>query len=171
MGDDGMRSRDGQPLELVLYAYPQRPDLVTFQPVVRAALAELGIAVTTRVTETPGDQASSGDYDLFLWAVHTAPAGDPGFFLSLFFETDAERNYSGWSNAEYDALMDDLRAEGDPQARIDLALKAQELIAAEAPVSFLMTPEWHVGLSPALADYTPWGSDYYVIRPDLTVAE
>ncbi len=171
LGDDGIRHRDGKPLELVLYAYPQRPDLVTFQPVVRAALADLGIAVTTQVTESPTDQAGRGDFDLFLWAVHTAPAGDPGFFLSLFFETDASRNYTGWSNAEYDSLIADLRAEADPQARIDLALKAQELIASEAPVSFLVTPEWHVGLSPALSGYEPWGSDYYVIRPDLTVSE
>ncbi len=171
LGDDGIRHRDGKPLELVLYAYPQRPDLVTFQPVVRAALADLGIAVTTQVTESPGEKAKSGDFDLFLWAQHSAPAGDPGFFLSLFFETDASRNYTGWSNAAYDALIADLRAEADPQARIELALKAQELIAEEAPVSFLVTPEWHVGLSPALAGYEPWGSDYYVIRPDLTVSE
>lgn len=170
-GEDGMRSKDGTALELVLYAYPQRPDLVTFQPVVRAALAEIGIAVTTQVTDSPSDQAGSGDFDLFLWAQHTAPAGDPGLFLSLFFETGAARNYTGWSNAGYDALIADLRAEGDPQARVDLALKAQEMIAAEAPVSFLVTPEWHVGLSPALADYQPWGSDYYVIRPDLIAAE
>ncbi len=171
LGNDGIRHRDGKPLELVLYAYPQRPDLVTFQPVVRAALADLGIAVTTQVTESPGEKAKSGDFDLFLWAQHSAPAGDPGFFLSLFFETDASRNYTGWSNAAYDALITDLRAEANPQARIDLALKAQELIAEEAPVSFLVTPEWHVGLSPALSGYEPWGSDYYVIRPDLTVSE
>ncbi|MEM7721002.1 MAG: ABC transporter substrate-binding protein [Pseudomonadota bacterium] len=171
LGADGMRSRDGEPLELVLYAYPQRPDLVTFQPVIRAALAEIGIAATTQVTESPSDVAASGEFDLFLWAQHTAPAGDPGLFLSLFFETGASRNYSGWSNAEFDALIADLRAEGDPQARIDLALRAQEMIAAEAPVSFLVTPEWHVGLSPALAGYEPWGSDYYVIRPDLVVSE
>ncbi|MEM9427046.1 MAG: ABC transporter substrate-binding protein, partial [Pseudomonadota bacterium] len=171
MGEDGVRVKDGEPLELVLWAYPQRPDLVTFQPVVRAALTEIGITVTTQVTESPSDQAGSGAFDLFLWAQHTAPAGDPGLFLSLFFETGASRNYSGWSNADYDALIAKLRAEGDPQARIDLALEAQKMIAAEAPVSFLVTPEWHVGLSPALAGYEPWGSDYYVIRPDLTVAE
>ena len=166
-GEDGVRMRDGEPLELVLYAYPQRPDLVTFQPVIRAALAEIGIAVTTQVTESPSDVATSGEFDLFLWAQHTAPAGDPGLFLSLFLETDAARNYSGWSNAAYDSLIAELRAEGDPQARIDLARRAQETIAAEAPVAFLVTPQWHVGLSPALAGYEPWGSDYYVIRPDL----
>ncbi len=170
LGEDGVRMRNGERLELTLYAYPQRPDLVTFQPVIRAALAGIGIAVTTQVTESPSDVAASGAFDLFLWAQHTAPAGDPGLFLSLFFETDAARNYSGWSNAAYDALIAKLRDEGDPEARIALARRAQEIIAAEAPVSFLVTPEWHVGLSPALADYEPWGSDYYVIRPDLATA-
>lgn len=169
-GADGMRMRDGEKLKLVLYAYPQRPDLVTFQPVIRAALAEIGIAVTTQVTEAPSDVAARGDFDLFLWAQHTAPAGDPGFFLSLFFETGASRNYSGWSNAEYDALIAKLRTEADPQARIELALRAQRIIAAETPVSFLVTPEWHVALSEKLAGYEMWGSDYYVIRPDLVLA-
>ena len=92
LGEDGVRTRDGERLELVLYAYPQRPDLVTFQPVIRAALAEIGIAVTTQVTESPSDVAASGEFDLFLWAQHTAPAGDLGLFLSLFFETDAVRS-------------------------------------------------------------------------------
>ncbi len=170
LGEDGVRTRDGERLELVLYAYPQRPDLVTFQPVIRAALADVGIAVTTQVTESPNDVATSGEFDLFLWAQHTAPAGDPGLFLSLFFETDAARNYSGWSNAAYDALIAKLRAEGERKARIDLARRAQEMIAAQAPVSFLVTPQWHVGLSPALAGYEPWGSDYYVIRSDLVTA-
>ncbi|MEM9439295.1 MAG: ABC transporter substrate-binding protein [Pseudomonadota bacterium] len=170
LGEDGTRTSDGERLELVLYAYPQRPDLVTFQPVIRAALAELGIALTTQVTESPSDHAASGEFDLFLWAQHTAPAGDPGLFLSLFFETDASRNYTGWSNTEYDALIAELRAEGSLEGRIDLALQAQEIIAEEAPVSFLVTPEWHVGLSPALEGYEPWGADYYVIRPDLVTA-
>ena len=171
MGDDGVREKDGETLELVLWAYPQRPDLVTFQPVVRAALADLGIAVTTQVTESPSDAAGSGEFDLFLWAQHTAPAGDPGFFLSLFFETDAARNYSGWSSAAYDALVADLRIAVHPAERIALARQAQALIAEGAPVSFLVTPEWHVGLSGRLAGYEPWGSDYYVIRPDFGTAQ
>jgi hypothetical protein len=32
-----------------------------------------------------------------------------------------------------------------------------------------VTPEWHVSLSDCVVDYVPWGSDYYVIRPDLFV--
>ena len=63
-GEDGVRTRDGEQLELVLYACPQRPDLVTSQPVIRAALAGIGIAVTTQVTESPSDVAASGGFDL-----------------------------------------------------------------------------------------------------------
>ena len=167
IGDDGVRTKDGERLELVLWAYPQRPDLVTFQPVVRAALADLGIAATTKVTESPSDAARSGDFDLFLWAQHTAPAGDPGFFLSLFLETDAANNYTGWSDAAYDGVIASLRTASTPEERIALARKAQALIKDGAPVSFLVTPQWHVGLSGRLATYQPWGSDYYVIRPDF----
>lgn len=171
VGPDGRRVKEGEVLALTLHAYPQRPDLVTFQPVVRAALEAVGISVTTRVVETPSETAASGDFDLFLWAQHTAPAGDPGFFLSLFLASEGDNNYSGWSNAAFDTVIDALRQEADPEARIALAHEAQLLIAEEAPVAFLLTPEWHVGLSPKLADYEPWGSDYYVIRADLRVAQ
>jgi peptide/nickel transport system substrate-binding protein len=170
-GEDGVRRKNGQPMQLVLWAYPQRPDLITFQPVIRAALAGLGISVKTQVTESPTDIAKNGAFDLFLWAQHTAPAGDPAQFLSLFLETDAANNYARWSNAEYDAVIEKLRAEGDTDVRTELARKAQEIIATEAPVSFLVTPEWHMGVSDRLKNYEPWGSDYYIIRPDLQVSK
>jgi len=165
--DGDVRRKDGVALALTLWAYPQRPDLVTFQPVVRAALADIGIAVTTHVTENGSQVATDGGFDLFLWAQHTASAGDPAQFLSLFLETGATRNYSGWSNAGFDALLSALRTATTQEERNRIARAAQDILAVEVPVSFLVTPEWHVGLSPGLADYQPWGADYYVIRPDL----
>lgn len=166
-GNDGLRRKAGETLTLRLLAYPQRPDLVTFQPVVRAALEDLGITVSTAVTESPSEAARGSDWDLFLWAQHTAPAGDPGFFLSLFLSTDGANNYSGWSDPDFDAVLARLGAEADPARRADVAREAQAIIAAGVPVSFLLTPEWHVGLSKRLAGYEPWGSDYYVIRDDF----
>ncbi len=166
-GADGLRRKDGQALALTLWAYPQRPDLITFQPVVRAQLEALGITVETRVTESPTEAARGGDFDLFLWAQHTAPAGDPAFFLSLFLGSEGANNYSGWSDPRFDALLTELAAEGDMDRRGDLSRQAQAVVAEGAPVAFLLTPEWHVGLSARLADYAAWGSDYYVIRDDF----
>jgi peptide/nickel transport system substrate-binding protein len=169
LGPDGRRARDGQPLALTLWAYPQRPDLITFQPVVKSALESLGITVETQVTESPTNTARAGEFDLLLWAQHTAPAGDPAFFLSLFLGTGGGNNYAGWSDPAFDAILAELSAEGDPARRADLARAAQALVAEGAPVAFLMTPSWHVGLSERLARYEPWGSDYYVIRDDFAL--
>ena len=51
--------------------------------------------------------------------------------------------------------------------RVDATAAAHAAILAEVPVSNLVTPMWHVGLSDrVIAKYEPWGSDYYVIRAD-----
>src|SRR6516165_10062385 len=73
---------------LVLYAYPQRPDLVTFLPVLKALYGQIGVAVETRLTEAVSQLAAAHDFDLLLWAQHTVPAGDPAFFLNMFLRTD-----------------------------------------------------------------------------------
>jgi peptide/nickel transport system substrate-binding protein len=170
VGPDGRRSRAGQPLTLFLWAYPQRPDLVTMQPVLRAQLAAIGIGVETRLTEEPTTTARAGAFDLLLWAQHTAPAGDPAFFLRLFLSPDGANNFAGVDEPRLSKILDRLGEVGEPAARVTLAKEAQAVIAEIVPVVFLVTPEWHVGLSRRLAGYEPWGSDYYVIREDLTVA-
>jgi peptide/nickel transport system substrate-binding protein len=169
--EDGVRQRDGEPLRLTLYAYPQRPDLLTFQPVLRSMLADLGIEVTTHVTESPNDLAASGRFDLLLWAQHTAPSGDPGFFLGAFLRSDAGNNHPRYRSEAFDAILDRLAVAEDPADRVRLAREAQQRLIGDAPVAFLTTPVWHVGLSPRLRHYEPWGSDYYVIRGDLRLAD
>jgi len=170
-GVDGVRRKDGQPLALVLYAYPQRPDLVTFLPVLKALYGQIGVAVETRLTEAVSQLAAAHDFDLLLWAQHTAPAGDPAFFLNMFLRTDAGNNYAGYRSARFDALLDQLARVSDLAARATIALEAQALLAEDVPVAFLLTPHWHVGLSERLKHYEPWGSDYAIIRPDLTLRE
>jgi len=168
-GTDGRRRKDGRPLELSLVAYPQRPDLVTFQPVIRARLAALGIGIQTQLAEQASVPATSGAFDLLLWAQHTAPAGDPGWFLNAFFRTGAGNNVSGFASPAVDRLLDELATVGDMGERAALATEIQRRVQESAPVAFLLTPEWHVGLGPRLAGYEPWGSDYAIVRPDLSV--
>src|SRR5690606_31013438 len=66
-GSDGIRVREGKQLRLLALAYPQRPDLVTMLPVIKAALAKVGIAVDTQVVENINEVAAAGDFDIFLW--------------------------------------------------------------------------------------------------------
>ena len=166
-GPDGQRQKDGQPLVLKLATYSSRPDLVTMLPVVAAELQRLGIQTESRVVENPGDAAAEGDFDLFLWAQHTAPSGDPAFFFNSMLVSGAALNHARYASPEFDAIVAELAQTDDPAARNAIALRAQEQLFADVPVSFLIAPDWQVGLSPRLVDYAPWGSDYYVIRADM----
>lgn len=164
---DGKRRKDGRTLDLVLVAYPQRPDLVTMQPVIRARLAALGLNPQTRVVEQAAAVANSRDFDLLLWAQHKAPAGDPGFFLNAFFRTGAGNNYSGYSSPAVDALLDRFATAEAAADRAAVAADVHRAIFQDAPVSFLVTPAWHIAYGPQLAGYEAWGSDYYIVRADL----
>jgi len=166
---NGIREKDGTPLSLDLVAYPQRPGLVTIQPVIERTLAALGIVVKTKVTSgTSWDEldqiTSSNDFDLLLWAQHTLPAGDPQFFINMFFRTGSKSNHAGLASADVDGLIDALSHAGAGADRVSAASEAHRAVLEQVPVSILMTPSWHVGLSSRLAQYEPWGSDYYVFH-------
>jgi peptide/nickel transport system substrate-binding protein len=166
-GADGLRTKGGQPLKLVVLAYPQRPDLVTMQPVVNSELAKEGVVADTRLVESANEAAASGDFDILLWAQDTAPSGDPAFFLNSSLRTGASLNFSGYASPEFDALVDRLAIEDKSARRDEIAIEAQQRLFSDVPISFLIAPEWFVGLSQRLKDYEPWGSDYHVLRADI----
>ncbi|CDZ32461.1 Peptide/opine/nickel uptake ABC transporter, PepT family, substrate-binding protein [Neorhizobium galegae bv. officinalis] len=170
-GSGGMREKGGTPLRLLVITYPQRPDLVTMLPVVKAELAKIGIAVDTQVVENIQQVASGGDFDIALWAQHTAPSGDAAFFLNSMLRSGASLNYAKYASPDFDAILDRFATEGDPAKRVAIALDAQQKIFADAPASFLVSPVWYVGLSKRLKNYEPWGSDYHVLRADIGETE
>ena len=177
LASDGKRYKDDELLNINLVAYAQRPGLVLMQPTIAAALRSVGFNVT-EIT-TPGDSWDALDnviigrtFDLLMWAQNTLPAGDPSWFLNNFFRSTACSvwcNLAGLNSSTVDSLLDDLDGLGDHDARVAATTAAHDAILAEVPVSNLMTPAWHVGLSSRMESYEPYGSDYYVIHPDLFV--
>lgn len=166
-GADGIREKGGERLNVLIVSYPQRPDLVTMMPVVKAALARVGIASDTRVVENIGEYAAGGDFDIALWAQHTAPSGDPAYFFNSMLKSDGPLNHARYASAEFDAIIAGFSTAGTLEQRAEIAFDAQAKLFEDAPVTFLISPDWHVGLSGRLADYEPWGSDYHVIRPEM----
>jgi len=58
----------------------------------------------------------------------------PHDFLGLLLESGSTSNDGAWSNAEYDALIEQAVASDDPIAQQALYSQAQEILAREAPV-------------------------------------
>ena len=119
------------------------------------------------MAENVGEVATSGNFDILLWAQHTAPSGDPAFFFNSMLRSGAPLNHARYANADFDAIIDGFAGTADADARAKIALAAQEKLFEDVPTSFLVSPEWHVGLSKRLANYEPWGSDYHVIRAEM----
>jgi len=170
-GATGVLEKDGQPLRLLAITYPQRPDLVTMLPVVKAELARVGVELDTQVVENIQQAAAAGDFDIALWAQHTAPSGDPAFFMNSMLRSGASLNYAKYASPEFDAIVDRFASESNPETRASIALQAQQKLFEDVPVSFLVSPIWHVGLSKRLQGYEPWGSDYHVLRADIGEAK
>ncbi|SNY93150.1 peptide/nickel transport system substrate-binding protein [Cohaesibacter sp. ES.047] len=166
-GSDGVRTKDGVALTLLALTYPQRPDLVTMLPVVKAELARVGIALETRIVDNISQVVGEGEYDIALWAQHTAPSGDPAFFLNSMLATGASMNHAKYSSKAFDAIVAKFASESDANNRNALALEAQTQLFEDVPISFLVSPVWYAGMSKRLENYQPWGSDYHVLRADI----
>ena len=102
-----------------------------------------------------------------MWAQHTLPAGDPSWFLNAFFRSDGGNNHAGFESDKVDSLLDELSIKEKHDERVAATATVHDEILSGVPVSNLVTPFWHVGLSERAVDvYVPWGADYYVIRAD-----
>ena len=167
--------KDNQVLTIRLVAYPHRPGLGIMQPEIAEALEDLGIEVTQIMTGMDWTETSTimedRTFDMLMWAQHTLPSGDSAFFLNNFFRSDGGSNHANLNSSTVDNLLDQLSTADDHDQRVLLTAAVQEAIHNEVPVSNLVTPYWHVSLSDRVADYVPWGSDYYVIRADLRLTQ
>ena len=66
---------------------------------------------------------------------------DPSDFMNVFWRTGGAQNWSGWSNAEFDAIMDQVDTELDPLKRKELVQQAFNVLDQEIPQ---MTGGWEV---------------------------
>lgn len=168
-GSDGIREKNGTKLDLRLVTYASRPDLSLMMQVIVSQLKSLGIDAQTSIADNITATMQSGNYDLALWAQHTAPTGDPSFFLNQFFRTGAANNLTGYSSPITDGLLDQLDSTSPGSARDAVAIKIQHQLHDDEAMLYLVDPQWHIGLTNRLASYTPYCGDYYVVNPQLTV--
>ncbi len=130
---EGKLYKDGEPLQLALLTYPDRPELPALATAIQQALATIGVDIRVEITnssEISADQAD-GSLQLALIAKHLALVSDPLVDVATVF--DPEGNDWGamnWSDAEMQTAIDGLLdgATGDDAAahRETIARVAQE---------------------------------------------
>jgi peptide/nickel transport system substrate-binding protein len=100
---------------------------------------------------------------------------DPSNILDVLFNSRAIRpenseNRSFYRNPELDALLDRARVEVDPDARLALYRRANEIVTRDAPWAFLYTPLEMEVWQPYVKGYRPhpiWTNEYRQVWLDL----
>ena len=164
---DGLYEKDGELLSIRLVTYSARADLPILMQLVSSELTKAGIDCSTEIVDSIGTVLTDGNYDIAFYAQHTAPSGEPGAALNMFFTEGGSRNYEGYKNEEIDKLLDELAATEPGPERDAIAQQIQAIVFEDLPVYYLVDPQWHVALSDRVADYVPYCGDYYVVNAEL----
>lgn len=163
---NGKFEKDGKEIELNIATLSFRKDLVILSQVMASQLETLGINVKVVALDNAENIDKDSGYDILLYAQHTAPTGEPSFFLNQFFRTGEGKNKFGFSSQKIDKLLDEMSEKED---NIEIVKEIQQEIYNELPIFYIIDPEWHMALSEDLKDYEIYCGDYFVINDKLGV--
>lgn len=165
LGADGMRAKDGQPFNLVLIIYPQQPDLVPMSNALQSQLKAIGINVEIQSVDDINNAMLENTvaWNAALIGNSTTSWGSPEPTLRRYYKSDGDRNYGKFSNAEIDALTDELAVTIDPARRTEILQRIQEIMVVEEPYAFNMNMnKGRVIVNDRYQDYQPGFSLYHV---------
>ncbi|WP_409967741.1 ABC transporter substrate-binding protein [Bengtsoniella intestinalis] len=164
---DGWRELDGEKITLNYVASNFRyMDVI---PQAHMALIE-AIGVDVNLTPTDGhfEILYNKDFDIIVNSEVTLPTGDPQQFLGRWYGADG--NYSDYSNAEYDALYQTLRATVDTDERVDIIGDLQQILIDDAATMVWGFYGSNVCYTENVTDVVASTSDYYWVTKDTKPA-
>jgi len=104
----------------------ENPNRVDSFTAISAAATEAGFIIEDLGSPDWSSLLPGGDYDASIFGWISSGVGVTG--VPQIFGTEGGGNYSGYSNPEADALMDELIVELDTDAQVDLQLEIENLI-------------------------------------------
>jgi peptide/nickel transport system substrate-binding protein len=131
---NGTVDKDGEDLELRLFARSESADSIKAAQFVEDWLGEAGIGVETKAVSdnTLTDDIYAADFDMFIWGWGSDP--DPDFILSVL-TCDQIMGWSDtfWCNEDYSQMYLDQKTQLDIDARVETIQEMQRIAYEENP--------------------------------------
>ncbi|WP_299521049.1 ABC transporter substrate-binding protein [uncultured Serinicoccus sp.] len=111
----------------------------------QAQLAEIGIDVTLNPVDASISReiTASGDFDMYQSGFGLR--ADPNERFTAAFHSDGGLNWAGWSDEEFDNLIEEARTVGDMDERAELYQQADRILAERGPAAFtILTASYDV---------------------------
>jgi oligopeptide transport system substrate-binding protein len=117
-------------------------------------LKELGVRITIAQLEVKTLYANQQNKNYTMgFSGWIADFADPETFLGTMV-TGGGNNYAGWSNKEFDSLLDQAADTSDNQLRLELFQRAEAIMLGEAPLIPLFFQPQVYAISPAVHGWT-----------------
>lgn len=164
----GMYAKDGKELKLTLTVWGK--DTSMYEEI-QQELKQAGIAVDLRKLQSPEEVNTLGTdaFDLVERNIITLSTNDPYWYLSLFYKTGSRQNVGGYSNAQVDALIDQLSVTFDPAERTNIAKQVQNILMDDVVDMYLLYPNTNVVSTNKVKNVPVHPIDYYLLTKDSTV--
>jgi ABC-type transport system substrate-binding protein len=163
MGPDGIRVKGGQKLQVNYYFRTENPKLREMTAFIQAQMKPVGVDVQLIGQAGPAyfQSVRTGLHHVqYWWDTGT----DPGQMLRILYHSSnagGGSNRNNYRNAEMDALIDQIGAEGNPQKRRELLIKAQQKALDEQIMIFLTDPPSLFAHQRTVSDiWVDWGGLY-----------
>ena len=171
--NNGYRELNGKEIVLTLLV-AGTSDITVFKPMSEAMQAQLknvGIHVEINNVEsyTEADAVKDNYLDMMYKHVNAGVNNDPQNFLSLYFKTGGSNNFGNYSNAEYDAMMEDLFITLDRDERIAKTVKLSQFLIDDTAALFLGYPDYNLVSTSRVTNFTQYAVDWYCIDQNVTV--
>ena len=161
---DGYLDKDGKFFEINWVTYRNRIELPLLAESAQASLKEIGIKVNIddRESNTVIEDVSK-DFDIYSWAVVTAPYADG---ITFFNELLTNYNIHGWSGEEYDkfvALYNKASQETDSEKRAAYSVELQQMLVDNGILCVASHNTMNIVTKTGVTGIAPHPSDYYEI--------
>lgn len=168
---DGIVEKDGKPLSLRIVTYSTKAELSMFCEEMASKLKEIGIELKVEVYETVAEHQKSGDFDLMMISFTMCPTGDPLYFANIAFKTNGSSNYGHYSNADVDAVIEQMTQEFDNEKRSELAKEVQKLILEDAGYIVVGHSKYIYVMSSCVKGLKTNPSEYYLLDANTYIEE
>ncbi len=158
----GVRVKDGEPFEVVLYTYPQRPGLPPIATALQGMLARVGIKAAVKLLDSAAIPKAQRPRDMRLIALTTAMFPDPDFFLRRNYHSAGANNTWGYADPGVDRLLDAAASANDPAARKAAYDEVQRIAARDQPTVLVSYYGVNIVMKPAVKGFVfnPVAHDY-----------
>lgn len=134
---DGVLTRDGEPFEIGLRTFPDRPELPPIATAIQSALEDVGISLDVQVGNSSEIAAGhqDGSLELGLYARNFALVPDPLVtLLEDFGPQGADWGAMGWTDPDLDTLLGRLAEVAEPADEAQGRAEVAEILQEELPV-------------------------------------